>query len=187
MSRWIDFENYPSTATPLSASVLNTLQDDIKTSITDMWKVIYPVGSIYISTNSNSPETLFGGRWEQLKDRFLLGAGDTYTAGSTGGASNHRHPMSHTHTLSKNGWAQIVMHGTGYICYNEQSVPTWKNNFAIKGTRQASGHEDENYGAILAGATDASSISQTDYVDNTGSTLPPYLTVYMWKRLPDNA
>lgn len=46
---------------------------------------VYPVGSIYMSVASTSPATLFGGTWAQLKDRFLLGAGDTYEAGNTGG------------------------------------------------------------------------------------------------------
>ena len=49
----------------------------------------YPVGAIYISTISTSPASLFGGTWEQLKDRFLLGAGDTYAAGATGGEAAH--------------------------------------------------------------------------------------------------
>lgn len=49
--------------------------------------LIHPVGSIYISTVSTSPGTLFGGTWEQLKDVFLLAAGDTYDAGDTGGAA----------------------------------------------------------------------------------------------------
>ena len=31
-----------------------------------------------------SPFTLFGGNWELIKDRFLLGTGNSYTAGSTG-------------------------------------------------------------------------------------------------------
>lgn len=50
---------------------------------------IYPVGSIYMSVNSTSPATLFGGTWTQIKDTFLLSAGDTYTAGDTGGEATH--------------------------------------------------------------------------------------------------
>jgi hypothetical protein len=54
-----------------------------------MINTIYPVGSIYISTVSTSPKVLFGvGEWEQIKDRFLLGAGDTYNAGATGGEAS---------------------------------------------------------------------------------------------------
>lgn len=47
-----------------------------------------------MSVNNTSPATLFGGTWVQLKDRFLLSAGDTYTAGNTGGSATN----SHTHT-----------------------------------------------------------------------------------------
>ena len=45
---------------------------------------IYPVGSIYMSVNNVNPSVLFGGTWEQIKDTFLLSAGDTYNAGSKG-------------------------------------------------------------------------------------------------------
>ena len=50
---------------------------------------IYPVGSIYMSVNSTSPATLFGGTWEQIKDKFLLASGNTYGAGTTGGEAKH--------------------------------------------------------------------------------------------------
>ena len=46
---------------------------------------LHPVGSIYQSTDSTDPSTLFGGTWERIKDRFLLAAGDTFAAGKTGG------------------------------------------------------------------------------------------------------
>ena len=64
---------------------------------------IYPIGSIYMSVNSTNPGTLFGGTWSQLKDRFLLGAGNTYTNGNTGGAATvtltvNRMPK-HSHTI----------------------------------------------------------------------------------------
>ena len=36
--------------------------------------IIYPVGSIYMSTNNASPATLFGGSWTQIQGRFLLAA-----------------------------------------------------------------------------------------------------------------
>ena len=45
----------------------------------------YPVGSVYISTRETNPTTLFGGTWVRLPDRFLLGAGETFEAGNTGG------------------------------------------------------------------------------------------------------
>lgn len=85
-----------------------TCVKDGRQRIIDM---IYPVGSIYISVNETSPSALFGGTWEQIKDRFLLSAGDTYSAGATGGEATHKlttgelpahnHSInSHTHTAS---------------------------------------------------------------------------------------
>jgi microcystin-dependent protein len=32
---------------------------------------------------------LFGGTWERIQDRFLLAAGNTYAAGTTGGEAEH--------------------------------------------------------------------------------------------------
>lgn len=59
----------------------------------------YPVGSIYLSVNSTNPGTLFGGTWEQIKDKFILACGSTYANGATGGASTHTHSIDgHTHT-----------------------------------------------------------------------------------------
>ena len=54
-----------------------------------LWEVVYPVGAVYISTNAASPQDLFGGTWVQLENRFLLGAGSSYTAGDTDGAATH--------------------------------------------------------------------------------------------------
>ena len=63
----------------------------LSTLVSKIFDSIYPVGSIYMSVNSTSPETLFGGTWVQIKDTFLLSAGDTYTAGNTGGSATHNH------------------------------------------------------------------------------------------------
>ena len=50
---------------------------------------MYPVNSIYISTNSNSPASLYGGTWERYgKGRTLVSVNESdtdFTAGKTGG------------------------------------------------------------------------------------------------------
>lgn len=65
----------------------------------------YPIGSIYISVNNVSPASLFGGTWQQIKDRFLLGVGDTYKGvKQTGGEASHvltaDEMPSHNHATS---------------------------------------------------------------------------------------
>lgn len=37
--------------------------------------LIYPIGSIYMSVESITPDILFGGTWHQIKGRFLLASG----------------------------------------------------------------------------------------------------------------
>ena len=137
------WENLPSTNTPLEA--------------TNLLNNVYPVGSIYMSVNNTSPTTLFGGTWQQIKDTFLLSAGDTYTAGNTGGASTHIH-TSGIGTGGTNIVLDTVNHQTTTSRLSFNSVP----------------------------AVQFSNTSGVDYYDeiNTGSAnnMPPYLVIYMWKR-----
>lgn len=69
---------------------------------------IYPVGSLYWSSKSTNPASLFGGTWVQIKDRFVLACGDTYkTVGVTGGASSVTLSVSnmpsHNHSFTPSG------------------------------------------------------------------------------------
>lgn len=92
-------------------------------AVLQVLQAVYPVGSIYCSYGSTSPETLFGfGSWTKIEGRFLLGANSTYGLGSTGGEATvaltvaqlpaHNHGASsasagaHTHAITVNngGW-----------------------------------------------------------------------------------
>lgn len=68
-------------------------------------EAVYPIGAIYLSTVEANPSMLFGfGTWEQIQDTFLLAAGSTYAAGSTGGEAEHiltvEEMPPHTHSFS---------------------------------------------------------------------------------------
>ena len=139
---------------------------------------IYPVGSIYMSVNATDPKTLFGGTWERLKDRFLLAAGDSYAAGGTGGAATvaltvaqmpkHGHPQNYTSGSSGD---------TNRAVTGSSGGGTSGDN--IHGSGQGS------YMASQAGWSSASKlIVGTGRVGNgeAHDNMPPYLTVYMWKR-----
>ena len=65
----------------------------------------FPVGYVYQSTVSiNLSQQYPGTTWEQIKDVFLLTAGNTYTAGSTGGEATHTLTVaempSHNHAMT---------------------------------------------------------------------------------------
>ena len=127
------------------------------TSLNAYWQTIYPVGAIYMSVSSTSPATLFGGSWTQLKDRFLLAVGDTYkSAGLIGGEADH--------TLTV---AEMPSHRHG----------------ASEGQFHA--YTGSNGADTVSGGTNFKSIQYTAYVGNDGAhnNMPPYLTVYMWKRI----
>lgn len=90
-------------------STVNT--SDTNSVYYKLMKLIYPVGSLYWSSKSTNPASLFGGTWVQIKDRFILACGDTYTSsGATGGSATvqltesnlpaHTHGMNHHHYTS---------------------------------------------------------------------------------------
>ena len=94
-------------------STVNT--SDTSSIYYKLMKLIYPVGSLYWSSKSTNPASLFGGTWVQIKDRFILACGDTYTSvGSTGGASSVTLSVSnmpsHTHTFTPSGTVSSHSH-----------------------------------------------------------------------------
>ena len=58
-------------------------------SLMGMLDSVYPIGAIYISVSNTSPSVLFGGTWEEIQGRFLLGRSSDHAAGSTGGEETH--------------------------------------------------------------------------------------------------
>ena len=132
---------------------------------------MYPVGSIYMSVNSTSPASLFGGTWEQLKDRFLLGAGSAYAAGSTGGEA--------AHTLSIN---EIPSHA-GHLYGNAGGVNG-------KGDAKGAWLKEININSSLTTSYGWNYKNNEYYPVNRSlgggaahNNMPPYLAVYMWKRV----
>lgn len=120
--------------------------------------IIYPVGSIYLSVNNTDPSTLFGGTWVQIKDQFLLSAGDTYAGGSTGGSSTHKHVLPI-------GFDNTSLYGYGDSNY----FPAFGSGVRSNVNRIATQINDDT-GAVRIGSTDA------------GDSMPPYIAVYVWKR-----
>ena len=55
----------------------------------EMVNLIYPIGAIYLTLAETNPATLFGGTWEKITNRFLVGAGDKYNKGKTGGSTTY--------------------------------------------------------------------------------------------------
>ena len=124
---------------------------------------VYPVGAVYMSMNSTNPGTLFGGTWQQVQGKFLLGASSSYPSGSSGGEA--------THTLTED---EMPKHRHVVVYGYDGDVP---NYF---------GGSDASYG-FIAGNSSSGLDSQKKYSSWTGSSsahnnMPPYLSVYIWYR-----
>lgn len=167
-----------------------------KAAFTDM---VYPVGSIYMSVNSASPETLFGGRWERITGRFLLAATDNGAAGgnsnasiapgNTGGEAAHvittEEMAAHTHnSRALTGMARFrdinisdhnpILSVSGIIT---RAYTAWSGSHMAFGTAtKASGYYYTDM-TITATHTHDSVGSNTAH-----NNMPPYLAVYIWKR-----
>jgi hypothetical protein len=180
---------------------LNWLYSQLQTTVTKL----YPVGSVYISFNSTDPSTLFGGTWQRLKDTFLLANGDAYAPNTSGGSATKNITVdnlpSHTHSISTDGshtHTRGSMNITGYLGDIETG-----NSSAIAGGAFYTGNfgVPNKYSQTLANIPsfgfDASRTwtgetslngNHSHTIGNTGSSLPlnimpPYKTVYMWKRI----
>ena len=118
--------------------------------------ILFPIGYVYISVNNTNPGTIFGGTWEQIKDTFLLACGDKYANGATGGESEVKLTVDQMPRHKHD--IEMTSGGVGYqierVPFGNQSV--WGNsNLPIKPTGGDKPHNN----------------------------MPPYLAVYVWKRV----
>ena len=135
---------------------MNNVVSNNKSALVNL---IYPVGSIYMSVNSTSPATLFGGTWTQLKDRFLLGAGSTYSNGATGGSATHTLKISEMPKHSHRQVGHTSPSGTTYV-----------------------GLQMKYMSSINTANTTPVDQAEKTGGDGAHNNMPPYLVVYMWKR-----
>lgn len=124
----------------------------------------WPIGSIYMTVSNTSPESLFGGTWERISERFLLGASSSYPAGSTGGESAHTLTQSElpNYSLSVANGSNVIRSKTGssadaYVQTQSSGwgIPNWES----KTVTVASGGSGKAH-----------------------NNMPPYLSVWIWKR-----
>ena len=134
---------------------------------------VYPIGSIYMNVNSTNPGTLFGGTWEQIQGRFLLGMSSSYPAGSQGGEASHTlttaEMPSHEHNpANEAGYS-------GFITNSQKAF-----SIGDMGSQSGSGR----YYPFASAEFD---ISRNTLTGTTGggkshNNMPPYLSIYIWKR-----
>lgn len=164
----IDGEMSDTSNNPVSNKV-------IKKYVDNMVDLIYPVGSIYMSANDTSPSILFGGEWERIKDRFLLAAGDTYSAGSIGGEAAHKLTV-----------AEMPSH-EGHLYQNvtdiEAGPPPIGNLAGLLNKSIMTAQPSGGRGWNLVAGNEVVPAGVSRGGDQPHNNMPPYLAVYMWKRI----
>lgn len=143
------------------AITMDKLADAVKTTINTVIKSIYKVGDYFITHNADNPAKRFGGQWELVKDKFLIGAGGDYEILSEGGEKEHTLSVDelpeHNHQINDKGSGTDRDWGNEYFnlpgSYKESARTKWVTS------NVGSGKAHNN--------------------------MPPYKAVYIWVKISD--
>ena len=137
-----------------------------------------PVGMIITTGSPTSPAELYDGTsWTQIKDCFLIGAGGSYSLGSTGGSFSHtlttEEMPAHTHTVTITG---VGAHTHTISCAQGKKTVYASNSYwwyPYDKTNTTSSNGSHTH-TISCGSTGGNS---------PFSTLNPYAVKYIWRRI----
>ena len=142
-------------------------------------RILYPVGSIYMSVNSTNPSQLFGGTWQEITGRFLYCTnnskelGGSNTTGSTVLDVSQIPGHQHMGRNYSNNWNAGI------------SIPPGRSY----AKNYAGGNGQWAYSADQwIGGSEINEMVETGFTGGgQGHThprnLPPYFTVYCWYRV----
>lgn len=159
---------------------VNSLEDLIIGGST-LLDYLHPIGSLYVSSDSTNPEEIFGGKWEQITDTFILAAGNTYLVNEIGGSTSHTLTQEempyHYHDMYVSGVDESI------------SSNTETSHSYIGAIKNEAIQYDFNNGipdVVRLGMTAFK--GGTENEDGTGSVssfdkMPPYIVKYVWERI----
>lgn len=152
-------------------NTLNNSISSINNEINGLVDKIYPIGSIYMSVNNVNPSTLFGGSWEQIKGRFLLGSENASVNNET--------------TFGD-------LNDAGYLFHVGDMGGSYKHKLTEAEMPKHHHEIGSAYGGIGDGSilqrgwqetTGGRSFATTDIGNNEAhNNMPPYFVVNIWKR-----
>lgn len=152
---------------PVLVNASSILYEGGGKTLDKLFDLVYPVGSVYMSTNSTSPQTLFGGSWTKIAGKFLWATVNTPMV--TGGSkTTDEHVLTtnempaHNHTMHGNT-NTYSSSGSGYwhyACLEGYAGGSWVDlYYNSSGTNSTGGGQGHSH-----------------------TYMPPYFEVYMWYR-----
>lgn len=195
---------------PTAAYGTSTTQVATTAFVQAALQALYPIGSIYSSTVSTNPNTLFGfGTWvAYAAGRVMIGNGGGFTAGATGGSADaivvtHTHTASsgnqsadHTHSFSATT-SSASLTGTFPTAANTGSG-SYSGVFTQGSGYSGNGGEPQTNFPVSMNASHTHTVSGTTgtvsanhnhaiTVDSAGASgtnanLQPYIVIYAWNR-----
>ena len=139
----------------------------------ELFLAAHPVGSYWITSTNVSPASTYGGVWEKIEGRFILGASSVYPLNGKGGEATHNHDYKIALANYNLGF-DASANGLGVYNYETNSYVKSR----VAGAVSAKG---------LYNATVETHQLSTTYLDggNTSfsSCLPPYIAANIWYRI----
>lgn len=144
---------------------------DVSKDVLKSWLGVsnpYPVGSIYMSTSSTSPASLFGGTWASIaSERVLMGVSSSHGAGSTVDAG--------LPNISSGSNAALDIQGSwGAPACRAPFAQTWQGNSELSSSTWSSTPK------VISARFDAS-LCNSIY-GRSSTVQPAAYYVYMWRR-----
>lgn len=138
--------------------------------MSSVFDAVYPVGSIYMSTNAANPSDLFGGEWEKYaQGRVIVGVGNNgeteYTLGITGGKDIIKNTHNHYTTMSYDGAG----------LYSNQNSSALRSRTKNSSNRAVTYPDEKGSGLTREDST----YDETLTLD----VRQPYISCYIWRRI----
>lgn len=134
-----------------------------------------PVGSIFMTMSDNDPSLIFGGRWERIQARVLIGVGSsTDSRGETQSFTSSQRGGEYTHNLKVTELPKHQHAGWGEA---RQNYWPWGNNICTKyGTFKFLGSAADDYDNYLLNSEPVGG-------SQPHNNMQPYICPNIWRRI----
>ena len=127
----------------------------------------------WVSPDPTSPASFIGGTWERIEGKFIIGASDTYPAGSTGGSATH------TQTVS-----EMPSHGF-YIATVGNSGTRFKVTANLGAIQNVNAYAELALNKVSYDSISTNGFLGTNVIGDSApmNILNPYHASYIWRRV----